>query len=277
MDGRTTLERVVARVAPLASEVVIATSSRSRREELARLLPDSVRFLLDRPGRWGAGPAAAMASAREKIGEGPVLFVPGDIPWIETRALRRFIECAQATRADVAAPYWASGATEHLVQWHRDPESDRYLPWSRAFSRVVRRASEFLRAAPRTLFVPISALSPRPESFSHVTYPSDLRRPALRGAVGGSAPVREVAGIPKRWYRAAQAARSEGRLEAAAHAFIRESLWYENAGLPMLARHALDDAADVDGVEPAPIVTRQRFARSVSRSRGESATVNPAG
>jgi molybdopterin-guanine dinucleotide biosynthesis protein A len=267
----------VARVAPLASEVVIATSTRSRRTELARHLPNSVRFLLDQRERWGAGPGAAMASARAAFGEGPVLFVPGDAPWIETRAIRRFVAYAEANRVGVAAPYWASGATEHLIQWHRDPRTVRSLPWSNAPPGFPHRASEFLRAAPRTMLVPISALSPHPRSFSHITYPSDLHHPARRGVVGGSTPIREVAGAPKRWYRAAHAALTSAQTTAAALAFVREARWYENAGLPILARHALDDATEAERQAPGAVGSRPRPDPAVARSRRGSATVNPAG
>ena len=277
MEDRPVLAQVVASVTPLASEVVVATSSGPRRKELARHLPTSVRFLLDRPERWGAGPAGAMASAREEFGRGPVLFVPGDIPWAETRALRRFVARAEGSSADVATPHWESGETEHLVQYHRSPATVRTLPWRRTRSLPFRRASEFLRASPRTLLVSISTLTDRPESFSHVTYPTDAQRPALRGRAGPPRTDREIEGAPKRWYGMAQAAWSAGSLREAARAFAKESRWYEGAGLGLLAWHSLLDASHAAGADPEVLSACARLERRFPRSRAAPETVNRAG
>lgn len=274
MGGQTVLGRTVASVAPLASEVVIATTTEARRARLARAVPGSVRFLLDRPGSWGTGPAAAIASAREELRVGPALFVPGDTPWLETEALARFVHRAKDGRVEVAGPYWSSGETEHLIQWHRGPETLRPLPWQEPHASPVRRASEFLRAAPRTLLVPIAELSARPESFSHVTYRPDLVSPSPRGRTSATATVREVDGFPKGRYRAAHTARSAGEDAAAADAFLEESRWYEEAGLGLLARHCWDDARLSAPGDPAVEAVRTRLDRRFPMLRHGPETVN---
>jgi molybdopterin-guanine dinucleotide biosynthesis protein A len=251
MGGRTVLARVVMRVSPLSSVVIIATPSEFRDAELLPQLPPAIRLLHDRPGNWGNGPAAAMASARETLTGGPILFVPGDIPWAETDALQRFVAAASQSNADVAVPYWSGGETEHLIQWQRDPSILSHLPWkSPARPPPSWRASEFLRAAPRTLLVPVAALTDRPEVFSHVTFPSDLDHPPLRGHVGRRKLPRMVDGFPKHCYWEAQAARLERDMALAARLFAEESRWYENAGLSLFALHALDDARRALSPEP---------------------------
>lgn len=242
VKGSFALARVIARLEPLASEVIVSVPSERRRKELARLVPPSVRFLLDQPRRWGEGPAGAIARGRDAVPMGPVLFVPGDVPWIETRALGRLVRQAQAGAADVAVPYWQSGETEHLIQWHRSRDSLRHLDRTVTGLPSSRRASEFLRAVPRTILVPVRRLSDDPRSFSHLTYPSDVDRPPLRGRAGRSARVRVIVGTPKRWYRAAGVHLRAHRPLEAAHAFLAESRWYARANLPLLAQHALEDA-----------------------------------
>jgi molybdenum cofactor guanylyltransferase len=240
--GRSALARVIARVAPLASDVTVATSSLARRRELSPLVPSSVRFLLDRRDRWGEGPAGAMARALTEVSSGPVLFVPGDLPWIETEALRRLVDLAEASAADVAVPWWLSGETEHLVQWQRSPANLRYLPVRRRALSPARRASEFLRALPRTLLVPVAALTRRPDTFAHLTFPSDVERPGARGVAGPRTLPEMIEGSPKRWYHVAHDSWGIGRIAQAAHAFAAESRWYRDADLPILARHARNDA-----------------------------------
>ncbi|HXQ79321.1 MAG TPA: nucleotidyltransferase family protein, partial [Thermoplasmata archaeon] len=277
VNGRSVIARVVARVAPLASDLVVSTTSIARARQLARHLPRDTDFRLDRSSRWGAGPGAAIAGVLEDYGNESVLFVPADIPWVETRALDRFLSHANVSSADVAAPFWGSGQTEHLVQWHRSGEIVRLLPWRRRHAPRVRRASEFLRAAPRTLLVPVGALTNRPKSFSHLTFRADLRHPSLRGQNVGSGRVRELAGAPKARYRKGVDARSAGRVHEAADAFVAEARWYDRAGLGLLAAHSLADAMDLAGSQPNVVVARRRLERALARRPTDRETVNLAG
>jgi len=268
VDGRPALSRVISRVAPFASEVIVATTTPARRRELARLVPSTVRFLYDHPSRRnGTGPAAAMVGALEAADPGPVLFVPGDIPWVETRALRRLIERASQSGAEVATPCWGSGETEHLIQWHQGNDTLRHLVGTGTEWSSGGRASEFLRAVPRTLFVPVPLLSDRPKSFSHLTYPSDVENPPERGRAGRSKVPRLVAGAPKHWYRLAQTALRSGRYADAARAFSAESRWYARANLPLLAQHASADALQA-GHRRAPASGAKARLRGLPRSGG---------
>jgi molybdopterin-guanine dinucleotide biosynthesis protein A len=241
VEGRACLARVVGAVRPLAAEVVIATSSEVRRRQLSRIVPRTVRFVVDRPERYRPGPAGAILQGLEASPEGPVLFVPGDMPWLGTKAVRRFLRLAARSSASVAAVGWPSGETEHLFQWHRGRGR---LRWKER--RGPARASGFLRAAPRTLVVPVSVLTSDPRSFRHLTHRSDLKHPARRGGPGPWNRPRTIAGEPKRQYARAQAFRARGRLRLAANAFRAEADWYGLASLPILARHALADAAEAE-------------------------------
>jgi molybdenum cofactor guanylyltransferase len=242
VGGRPALARVVARAAPLATEVIVTTSTEARRQVLSRLVPATVRFLLDRPGT--EGPEAAMEHALASGIDGPVLFLPGDIPWVETRALERFVRRSSRGSAPVAAPGWASGQTENLIQWHAGPETLRFLPGRVSTSG---RASEFLRAAPLTRIVPVAALTRRAASFAHLNLPSDLTHPARRGRLGAPGPDRLVGATPKRLYRRAHRYLEHRRRFAAARSFALEARWYARSGLGLLAQHAFADAVNAAG------------------------------
>jgi molybdopterin-guanine dinucleotide biosynthesis protein A len=274
VEEQPALARVVARVRPLASTVTVSTSSEARRTELAGLLPPTVHFLLDRPDRWGRGPAGAIARALEEVARGPVLFVPGDMPWLETRALARFVARAEAASGDVASPFWQSGETEHLLQWHRNGETSLAFSSPSADPSSARRASVYLRAAPRTLLVPIAALSSRPVSFSHLTCPSDVERPAPRGEAGHATRARLVEGVPKRRYHEARAHLMSGRRPEAARDFAAESRWYATEGLRLLARHALMDAEEAECDEPVVRAAHERLERLSPTTGSGRVTVN---
>ena len=235
VDGRVGLARVVAAVGPVAREVIVAASTDARRRQLKRLLPPTVRFAVDRPGRGRNGPVGAIRQALEDCSGGSLLFVPGDMPWLKTAPVRRFLGCAARSSASVATVCWPSGETEHLFQWHRGPNAVRSIG-------APARASDFLRAASRLLVVPVPVLTSESQSFRHLTRRSDLRRPAPRGGPGPWRRARTIAGQPQRWHLRAQTLRDRGRFSDAALAFRAESEWYRRAALPLLAQHALADA-----------------------------------
>ena len=215
-----------------------------------------------------------MAGALGAISRGPILFVPGDMPWLETRALERLVDRAEKSDVDVAAPVWGSGETEHLVQWHRDGGTVRHLGGDGLPPVPGRRASEFLRAVPRTLLVPIGILSDRPTSFSHLTFARDFSGPSPRGKVGRSRRSTLVLGPPKRRYREGHAYRASRNLARAARAFAAEARWYSDAGFPILAWHALDDAIRSSEDAPSVRIARDRLRTTFPQRPSAPATVN---
>ena len=229
---------------------MVSTSSESAGGSLPRSVATTVELVFDRSEGRLEGPAAAIAGALARVQNGPVLVVPGDMPWLETEALRRFVRHAAASGADVAAPCWPSGETEHLVQWHRDAGGIGRLGPPDVRSWAGRRASEFLRALPRTWVVPIPTLTRHPLSFAHLTVPADLARPRARGTSGPWIRPATVAGSPKRWYRRGHELRAAGRGAESERSFRKEAAWYDAAVLPLLARHARADAASATPYRP---------------------------
>jgi molybdenum cofactor guanylyltransferase len=254
--GRRALARVVARVRPLAADVFLSVGPETRPP--SRRAPRGVTLIEDRPDRWGEGPAGAIANALATLEgrRGPILIVPGDIPWVESAALRRFASLAIASPAEVAAPRWGSGETEHLLQWHRSPATIRALPPRSGLLGRPWRASELLRAPSRTLFVPVGLLTRRPRTFSHLTFPGDAVQPVLRGDPRRRSVSRLAGPTPKRAYRLGVRAWMAGERLAAAHEFDREASWYRRSGLWLLALHAYEDAALARGT----LNPRARFA-----------------
>lgn len=248
--GRTAISRVVGRVRPLVRRLMISTASDGASPPLPRNVAATVEYVPDRNVGRRAGPAAAIAGALSRIPNGPVLVVPGDMPWIERAALRRLVAEGTASGADVAVPCWPSGETENLVQWHRDAGGIGRLVPGDVRSWAGRRASEFLRALPRTRVVPLSTLTHRPISFAHLTFRSDLRRPRARGSPGPWTRPRTIEGEPKQWYRRAHLSRAAGRGAESERAFLREAAWYDKAVLPLLADHARSDATRATSYRP---------------------------
>jgi molybdopterin-guanine dinucleotide biosynthesis protein A len=240
IDGVPSVARVARAVAPLATRLLLSAGI-ERSRDLSPVLEVSHEPAADDRPRWGEGPGAAMAGILEAHARGPILFVPGDMPWLTTEALGRFVDHAGASDAEVAVPAWASGETENLVQYHRTSRPVPATDPARHRGSGA-RASEYLRALPRTLCVPVGSLTDRTETFSHLNRPTDRELPSPRGTLGLAPPTRIVAGTPKRSYATAHEALLGGDRVTAAREFRRESRWYERAGLTVLARHAAADA-----------------------------------
>jgi hypothetical protein len=235
------ITRVLRAVSPLGHDVVVSAPLR-RLEEISELLPPDVHQIADDPGAWGLGPGGAILRLLSGAAPSPLLVVPADIPWIETSALARFVTLAAASGADVAVPVWASGETEHLVQWHpaiagRPTYGPGVPPWGRPA-----RGSDILRSASRTLLVPVGALTRDGRTWAHVTRPADLHDPSPRGMVDPSGALRCIAGEPKHHFGQGRAAEARGDPAGARRSFGLESDWYRRAGLPILAAHASADA-----------------------------------
>jgi molybdopterin-guanine dinucleotide biosynthesis protein A len=220
----------------------VSVADEEQRRALRRTVSSPVEWRIDRDDVWGPGPGGAIARSLADSGPGSVLFLPGDLPWIETEALRRFVDAASSSGVEVAAPAWGSGETEHLVQWHVGTGNSRLAAGALRDDDGSMRASVFLRAAARTLLVPVGSLTNRPRVFLHLTRPGDLLRPTPRGGAGSRADPWRVVGAPKDAYASATRHNAEGNFAAAAGAFSSEARWYRAAGLPLLARHAENDA-----------------------------------
>ncbi len=258
IGGTTVLGRVVFRLRGVAPELVVAVASPRRATEVRRLVAGGTVLVLDRPARWGVGPAGAIGAAVEAAADRPVMIVPGDIPWITASTIRRLVSEGAKHRADLAVPGWADGELEHLLQWHRRGASSVASVEIRGAGFPVRRASDFVRAAERTVVVPVASLTSTSRALAHVTYRSDLRAPPVRGPRTPRGRIQIIEGVPKRFHREAFRLLQRGRGEAAARSFAREADWYESAGFPRLARHARDDAAGALGTVNAPDRVRRR-------------------
>jgi molybdopterin-guanine dinucleotide biosynthesis protein A len=246
IEGVSTVERVARAAQPLAGLLVVA-APRDRLDALRGVVRTDHEPMADDPTRWPEGPAGAIAQAIHRYGDGPILVVPGDLPWIETGPLVRFRSQAEAYGATAAVPYWAGGETEHLLLWVA-PDPGRVDRWERG-GRPSPRASEFIRGAMRAHLVPVGALIDDARTLAHLTGPEDRDAPTPRGVVRHDAPHRIITGTPVRLHARALQRRHEGDLASARASFEEEARWYSAAGLPLLARHALADRASLEPSE----------------------------
>jgi molybdopterin-guanine dinucleotide biosynthesis protein A len=246
IDGRPMLGRVLEAVLPLGP-TALSTRSLRRGRELSRTTLASILLLRDRPGLGITGPPAAIVTALRELPFEELLFVPGDVPWIRTDALREFVRICRRSRAVAGTLRRADGSTDHLIQFHRRRAS---LP--RAF-RTARlrhgrmRAADLLRGAPRVVYVPLDRVAQDPSELDDVDRPEDLIR-ERPGPDRSLRPERSrvASGGPQAHFLGGLRAEQRHDRPAAFRHFAEEGWWYHRSGLELLELQCWEDAARVD-------------------------------
>ncbi|MGC2033941.1 MAG: NTP transferase domain-containing protein [Thermoplasmata archaeon] len=248
IDGRPILGRVLDAVLPLGP-TALSTRSLRRGRELSRATPTPISLLRDRPGPGITGPPAAIVTALRELPFEELLFVPGDVPWIRTEALREFVRLCRRNRAVAGTLRRADGGTDHLIQFHRRRAS---VPAALRIARLRHgdlRASDLLRGAPRVVYVPLDRVMKDPSDLDDVDRPEDLIR-ASRGPGRSPRPGRSqvASGGPQgHFLEGLRAVRRNDRPAAFRH-FAEEGGWYHRAGIELLELHCWEDAARVDPI-----------------------------
>lgn len=271
VDGRSMLAHVVEVMREVAEEVVVSVRDPRTPGRLEKSLPSRVRWVPDRTDLAGAGPGAGMLTALVGADSRELLFLPGDMPWVEAEALRELLRRAKAGRASSVAPIRPDGFTEPLVQWQRVGPWKERLALLRTRRDPGVRPTDLLRGGRRVLLLPVGRLSKDPRCFVNVNTTSELAgRPAPpRGAARDRPTFRSRQAGRAFWAAVSASCRSDAA--AAFRYYQEEARLHADSGLAHLRVHALEDALrsareaglPADGVERRLIVAnRALHARS---------------
>lgn len=241
--GAPMVSHVVSALRELTDRVVVSVRDPRSRGSLENVLGPGLEWIGDRPGSGSDGPGAGMLAALELVDRGELLFVPGDMPWLEAPALRELLRRARGSGAACAAPLASDGWTVPLVQYQRRaPRKPRLALLSRRVTGPSLRPTDLVRGGRSAVLIPTELLSGEPRAFRNVNVPGELR---WRGSVPTTgSPRRTVRRAPEaaRAFWAAVTAESHQDGDSAARLYESESRFYGRAGLGHLKLHALEDA-----------------------------------
>lgn len=188
------------------------------------------------------GPYRAFYSSLHYLqNENIILFLPGDMPWIETEAIRKFINLSTKVNNDISTIFWSNGIVETLIQIHRPKRSFNRAHLIKELKIGVVRPSDLLRGVSRTFYVHISNITNDPKCFGNVNIPSDLVNPSIRGEIY---PVKEnivVYGDVKGHYLRGIVNSSLYYYSKAIYEFHKEGTLYDSYGLHHIAKHCSID------------------------------------
>jgi molybdopterin-guanine dinucleotide biosynthesis protein A len=244
VGGRAVIARVLDAAKSVASKVYLSVHTEDQGVYLQRFLDSAVKFVVDDADSFLCrGPALGICSSLRTIACENILFVPGDVPWIESAALSNFIESSSRFRFDVSTISWSSGRTENLIQ---------LVKRRRVLDMVTRiaglrgnrmRPSDILRGVRQTLYLDASSVTQNPYCFSNVNTNRDLAQPVPRGRVTRSRPPTRVMNEPKKHFWKALNHLSFGEYVDAGARFEAEAVFYEKCSLGQVVLHCLLDAA----------------------------------
>ncbi len=239
---RTVLDRTLEALAPLEGRIFLLVASRAGGRILVRNLSQAVELWPDPDLPAPSGPGAAVAAALPEVPGEWLLVVPGDQPFLETTALRRWLRVAPGLSAGLSSLWEPRLLLEPAFQLHHLPEM---RPVGRRLTEGCLpplRLSSLLRASPRCALVDLRALSRHPASFRSLNRPRDQESPA------GESPCRSPE--PPHYMDPTCASLVWGGLGhyrshqrgPAYRSFFQEAVNHAASGRWLLSLHALEDA-----------------------------------
>lgn len=180
LDGATLIERVVARVLPLAAEILFSANAPERFEALARTLPVSGRVVADIfPG---AGPLAGLHAGLSAAQHDLVLALAADMPFVNPALIAAMIGLARGFDAVVPQLRSETGdlAWEPLHALYRRSCAPAIAARLAAGDRQVISFLADVRTRPLTP-AEVAAIDPQAHSFFNINTPEDWRRAQSRG------------------------------------------------------------------------------------------------
>ncbi len=240
--GRSILERTLDALAPLKGRTFLFVSGTVTGERLARESSRAVELWPDPAFPVHPGPGVAVASALEAIPGEWLLVVPGDQPFLETAALRRWLDTARSLPAALTSLWEPGRLIQPAFQLH-------HLPDMRAVGRRLKggpfpslRMSSLLRACCQCALLDLRALTPRPDSFRSVNRPEDWRTPSRVPARRRPEPPHWIDPGCSSLFWAGLSHYRSGESPRAYQAFFREATRHADSGRWLLSLHALEDA-----------------------------------
>lgn len=148
VNNTTMLMRVTKAVYEVADKVLISVKDETKGQLLMKKLGGLCQGIVtDLENIKFNGPLRGMLSCILKFGSNDMLFVPGDIPWLEADSLASFLEMCKSCDATSGSIIWDSGLVEVPIQYHtKNVKLEKILEVCKARGNIA-RVSDLLRAS----------------------------------------------------------------------------------------------------------------------------------
>lgn len=238
VDGEAIISRVFKAASGLTANVYLSVKNREQAETLQGVCNEFSGVIFD-SHEGVSGPINGIITSLKALKCEEVIIIPGDMPFLNSEALFKFIDECRGLDAVSGSIYWPNGWISILLQYHRRDEALRtlHLPVLRG---AMSRSSDILRAAARACYIPASRLTKDSRTLVNINTPSDLSLiKAMDLPFTGRIKCIEKS-TTYMFIQATNLIKKDTCL--AAKYYLSEGMKYEEAELYTLALHAYKDA-----------------------------------
>lgn len=237
IDGENMIKRVFRAASEITENIYLSVKDMTQAETLLSVCDGFSGVILDSYKEID-GPINGIITSLNTLRCDEVVTIPGDMPFIDSESLSKFINRCEGLEADSGSIYWPSGWVDVLLQYHRDKKAADYASLS-IIRGAMSKASDTLRASKKAYYIPISHLSKDYRTFINVNTLEDLSKINIFPFDSESKIKHVGEEVVRNFLRATSLLRDEATM--AAKYYLAEGEKYEDEKLYTLALHAYKD------------------------------------
>lgn len=174
IDGEIMIKRLFKTISEITQNIYLSVKDREQADILLNFCDGFSGVILDSYTEID-GPINGIITSLNTLRYDEVVTIPGDMPFINSESLSKFIDTCKALDANSGSIYWPSGWTDVLLQYHKREETARHTSLF-IIRGAMSRASDTLRASKKAYYIPISHLTKNYKTFININTPEDLSR-----------------------------------------------------------------------------------------------------
>lgn len=238
VEGESMIKRVFKAASEITQNIYLSVKDRAQADILLGVCDGFSGVILDAFKEIN-GPINGVITSLNTLPCGEVVTIPGDMPFIDSESLSKFIDTCKSLDANSGSIYWPSGWVDALIQYHKREKAVKHASLY-TIRGAMSRSSDILRASKKVYYIPISHLTKNYRTFININTPEDLSKnnTVLSDSMPKIKHVKED--IIENFLLATNMLKND--LPMAAEYYLFEGKKYEEEELYTLAMHAYKDA-----------------------------------
>lgn len=237
----------------VSDKIYLLTRDKTRAIQLSEITGVE-NYILDDININCGGPLRGLLTALLKVDSEEYLIIPGDLPWIDSSSLKRFVERCRESETECGSIIWGDGALSSTIQYFNS-NAKPYLSDIARLRGIYGRATDTFRSCRRVLFTHVGNITDEPRKLVGVNFQKDIINPQIPPIYGF---INNDIYIKRSVLNFLTAVKLEsiGDLENALKMYLFEVEEYLDLNIYHLALHALIDAKRCSGIEGKEIDQR---------------------
>ncbi|MDW7986573.1 MAG: nucleotidyltransferase family protein [Nitrososphaerota archaeon] len=235
--GKPIISIVASALKEVSDRVYIMTRDLSRAIQLSEIA-NVDKYILDDLNINCGGPLRGLLTALFKIDAKEYIFIPGDLPWIDSSSLEHFIE--RCKEVECGSIVWGNGSLSSTIQYLNSEAKPRLSEIAK-LRGIYGRATDTFRCCSRVLLVHVSNITDDPKRLSGVNFQEEIYNPQIPPIYGSINNDVYIEHFSNNFFKAI-ISENVGNFENALKMYMHEVEEFMALGVYHLALHALIDA-----------------------------------